>query len=109
MTHENDKKPAVHTPRKERRPSRYVKAQERRAAAKANDNRFYGAIFSLITVVVLLALLISAVMVNGGGVSVGGLSGWAESWILGASKLEAAGLGLVAVLAFIMWRRMSKR
>lgn len=104
-THTNDK---TFVPRKDRRPSRYVKAQQRRAAAKAKDNRFYAAIFSLISVVVLFSLLISAVMVNGSSVDTRGMTGWATPWVLGMSKLEVAGLGLVGIVAVIMWRKMKK-
>jgi len=115
MSTENDKtsKPdplaeKAYVARKDRRPSRYVKAQQRREAAKAKDNRFYGAIFSLVTIVVLFSLLISAVMVSGGGLAVGGLSAWAEPWVFGASKLEIVGLFFVGLVALIMWRRMKK-
>ena len=97
-----------YVPRKDRRPSRYVKAQQRRAAAKANDNRFYAAIFTLISVVVLFSLSISAVMVNGGSVDTSGMTGWATPWVLGMSKLEVIGLGLVGIVAVIMWRKMKK-
>ena len=111
MSDENTKpesKSAPFTPRKDRRPSRYVMAQQRRNAAKARDNRFYMAIFSLMSVVVLVALSISALMVNGAALDTSGMAGWAAPWLLGFSKLELAGLGLVGLVAFVMWRKMQK-
>lgn len=94
--------------RKERRPSRYAAAQERRNAAKARDNRFYAAIFSLVTVVVLFALVIAAVMVNGASIDTRGLGDVAAPWVLGLSKLEVGGLGIVALIGVGMWRKITK-
>ncbi|WP_371397109.1 hypothetical protein [Fretibacter rubidus] len=110
MTDENPNSPETETyvPRKDRRPSRYVKAQQRRDAAKARDNKFYAAIFSLITMVVLVALLISAVMVNGGAVDTSAMGGWASPWVMGLSKMEVVGLAFVGLVGYGMWRKMKK-
>ena len=104
----NSNKTEAYVPRKDRRPSRYIKAQQRRDAAKARDNKFYAAIFSLITMVVLVALLISAVMVNGGAVDTSGMGGWASPWVMGLSKMEVIGLVFVALVGYGMWRKMKK-
>lgn len=99
---------APHSLRKERRPSRYAAAQARRDAAKAKDNRFYAAIFSLVTVVVLFAILISALMLYGANIDASGMGEWAAPWVLGLSKMEVAGLGVVALIGFGMWRKIKK-
>lgn len=101
---ETDDKPASM-----RRSTRYMKAQQRRAAQRASDNRFYGSMFALIGIVVMATLLIAAVAMNGGGMDVSGLGSWTTPWLGPFTKLEIAGLVLVGVIAVFMYRRIKKR
>lgn len=102
MTDEND------IPRP-RRVSRYQKAQARRAEAKASDNRFYASMFGLMGLVVMVALLIAALATSGGQVDVSGMEGWTSPWLGPFSKLELIGLVIIAVIAFFMYRRITKK
>lgn len=100
-------------PIKERRPSRrlsrYEKSQARRAAQRAADSRFYGVIFALMGLVVMVALLIAAMSVNGARVDVTGLEGWTKPWLGPLTKLEAAGLVIVGIIAIFMYHRIRKK
>lgn len=95
--------------RRAARQSRYVKAQIRRDAQKQSDARFYKGMFSLMGVIVMVALVVAALAMNGGNVDVSGMSSWTTPWLGPLTKLEAAGLLIVAVIGAIMYRRMSKR
>ncbi|WP_409433855.1 hypothetical protein ACJ3XI_04935 [Litorimonas sp. RW-G-Af-16] len=97
--------------RRMRRSSRYNRVQERRAAQKAADNRFYKVIFGLITLMVLVTLLLAAIAMNGsgGGVDLSGLAGWTSPWLGPLSKMEAVGLIIVGIIAILMYRRIRQK
>ena len=103
-----DKNKESETPRL-RRASRYQKAQDRRAQQSRADNRFYGAMFSLMGTLALLVVLVGAVMLNGGNVDVSGMGDLAQPWLGPLSKLEAIGIGFVGLIALAVWLRMRKR
>jgi hypothetical protein len=92
-----------------RRSSRYARAQQRRAAQKAADNKFYGGMFALIGVVVMAALLIAALAINGRQVDVSGLESWTRPWLLGMSKLEVGAFVLAAIMATVIYSRMRRK
>ncbi len=92
-----------------RRASRYQKQQERKAAQRAADNKLYGAMFALMSILALFAVLISALMLYGGNVDVSGMSGVAEPWLGPFSRLEVGGIFFVALIAGIVYLRMRKR
>ena len=100
---------AVAEPRRLRRATRYQRVQERKAAQSRSDNRLYGAMFSLMSIVTLLAILIGAIMMNGAAVNVSGLSGLTAPWLGPFSKLELIGIGIVALIAVGVYMRMRKR
>lgn len=92
-----------------RRASRYQKQQERKAAQRAADNKLYGAMFALMSVLALLAVLIGALMLYGGNVDVSGMGDLAEPWIGPLTKLEIGGFVFVLLIAAVMYLRMRKR
>ena len=92
-----------------RRASRYQKQQERKAAQRAADNKLYGAMFALMSILALLAVLIGALMLYGGNVDVGGMGSLAEPWIGSVTKLEAGGFVFVALIAGVVYLRMRKK
>lgn len=92
-----------------RRASRYQKQQERRAAQRAADNKLYGAMFALMSILALLAVLIGALMLYGGNVDVSGMGDLAEPWLGPITKLEAGGFLFVALIASSVYWRMRKR
>ena len=96
------------TPRM-RRASRYQKQQERKAAQRAADNKLYGAMFALMSILALFAVLIGALMLYGGNVDVSGMGDLAEPWLGPLTKLEVGGFVFVALLAAILYLRMRKR
>ena len=96
------------TPRM-RRASRYQKQQERKAAQRAADNKLYGAMFALMSVLALLAVMIGALMLYGGNVDVSGMGGLAQPWLGPLTKLEVGGFVFVALIAGIVYMRMRKR
>ena len=96
------------TPRM-RRASRYQKQQERKAAQRAADNKLYGAMFALISILALLAVLIGALMLYGGNVDVSGMGDLAEPWLGPLTKLEVGGFVFVALITGIVYLRMRKR
>ncbi len=101
--------PSAHEPR-QRRLSRYQKAQMRRQAQARGDQRFYAGIFAIAGFTALLAILLGAIAVNGAPIGGGaGMADWVEDWFWGVSKLEAAGLTLVAFIALAVYLRMRKR
>lgn len=89
-----------------RRASRYQRAQQRKAAQRASDQRFYNAMFTLMGVLALLAILLGAILMNGVPAGVGGLQGWTTPWLLGFSKMEVAGFGFVAFIALTVGLRL---
>ena len=95
-------------PRK-RRVSRYQRQQERKAAQRAADNKLYGAMFALMSVLALLAVLIGALMLYGGNVDVSGMGDLAQPWLGPLTKLEVGGFAFVALIAGIVYLRMRKR
>ena len=92
-----------------RRASRYQKQQERKAAQRAADNKLYGAMFAMMSILALLAVLIGAVMLYGGNVDASGMGNLAEPWLGSFSKLEVGGIAFVALIAVIVYLRMRKR
>ena len=92
-----------------RRTSRYQKQQERKAAQRAADNKLYGAMFALMSILALLAVFISALMLYGGNVDVSGMGDLAEPWLGSLTKLEVGGFVFVALIAAIVYLRMRKR
>ena len=107
----SDKTVAGSKPYKPRsqRVSRYQRIQERRYAQKAADSRYYTALFSLIGILTLLAILMGAIMINGVPQGVEGMRGWTSDWIFGVSKLEVAGFAFVGAIALTAWLRMRKK
>ena len=100
---------SIDAPPRERRASRYQKAQARRAAQARSDNRFYSGMFALIGFTALLAILLGAIGINGMNVDTSGMAGWTEPWLAGFSKLELAGLALISLIALSVYLRMRKR
>lgn len=100
--------PKPYKPRSQR-VSRYQRIQERRYAQKAADNRYYTALFGLIGILSLLAILMGAIMINGVPQGVEGMRGWTTEWIFGFSKLEVAGFAFVGAIALSAWLRMRKK
>ena len=96
------------TPRM-RRASRYQKQQERKAAQRAADNKLYGAMFALMSILALFAVLIGALMLYGGNVDVSGMGDLAEPWLGPLTRLEVGGFVFVALIAAILYLRMRKR
>lgn len=92
-----------------RRASRYQKQQERMAAQRASDNKLYGAMFALMSVLALLAVLLGALMLYGGNVDVSGMGDLAEPWLGPFTKLEVGGFVFVGLVAAVMFVRMRKR
>ena len=105
----SDNQPENQPEKRLRRASRYQKVQERKAAQARADNRFYGAMFALISVIALIAILISAIMVNGASVDTSGMAGLASPWLGPFTKLEIIGLTLVGLIAAMVYLRMRKR
>ena len=104
-----DEKPTMNEKPRLRRASRYQKQQERRAAQRAADNKLYGAMFALMSILALLAVLIGALMLYGGTVDVSGMGDLAEPWLGPFTKLEIGGFVFVALVAGVMFLRMRKR
>jgi len=92
-----------------RRQSRYNRVQERKAAQKRADARFYAGMFSIMGVVAMFAILISALSLNGANVDVSGMQSWAQPWLGPLTKLEASGLAFVAIVAAMAYMRMRKK
>ncbi len=92
-----------------RRPSRYNRVQERRAAQKRADSRFYAGMFSIMGVVAMFAVLLSAISINGADVDVSGMADWAQPWLGPLTKLEVAGLAFVCIVAAMAYARMRKK
>lgn len=93
----------------QRRVSRYQRIQERRAARKRSDSRFYAGMFALMGMLALFAVLLGAIMINGAPQMGDGMREWTEPWIFGWTKLEVAGVAFVGVIALSVWLRMRKR
>ena len=104
----NEAPKIVETPRP-RRVSRYQKQQERRAAQRAADNKLYGAMFALMSILALLAILIGALMLYGGNIDVSGMGDLAEPWLGPFTKLEVGGFVFVGLIAGLIFLRMRKR
>jgi len=92
-----------------RRASRYQRAQSRKAMQRASDQRFYNAMFTLMGVLALLAILLGAIMLNGVPNGVEGMSGWTTPWIFGLTKLEVAGFAFVAFIALAVGLRLRRK
>ncbi|MEP3891757.1 MAG: hypothetical protein ABJN69_14965 [Hellea sp.] len=92
-----------------RRASRYQKQQDRIAAQRAADNKLYGAMFALMSILALLAILIGALMLYGGNIDVSGMDDLAKPWLGPLSKLEVGGFVFVALIAGWLYMRMRKR
>jgi uncharacterized integral membrane protein len=92
-----------------RRASRYQRVQARKAAQKASDQRFYNAMFTMIGIFALLAVLLGAIMLNGAPTEVTGMEGWTTPWLLGFTKLEVAGFAFVGFITIIIALRLRKK
>ena len=89
-----------------RRASRYQRVKARKAAQRASDQRFYNAMFALMGVFALLAVLLGAIMLNGIPQGVGGMEGWTTPWLFGFTKMEVAGFGFVGFIALAVGLRL---
>lgn len=98
-----------YVPRKDRRTSRFIKAEQRRRAAQAKDQRFYSMMFSVIGVMIAVVFGIAFLVMFGNSVDVGGLGNFTQPWLFGASILELGGLIVVGIFGVYMWLRMKKR
>jgi len=92
-----------------RRASRYQRVQARKAAQKASDQRFYNAMFTMMGIFALLAVLLGAIMLNGAPADVSGMEGWTTPWLLGFTKLEVAGFAFVGFITVIIALRLRKK
>ena len=92
-----------------RRATRYQKAQQRKAEQSRADNRLYGAMLAMMSIFALLAILIGALMLNGGNVNVSGMAGLAQPWLGPFTKLEVIGFVFVLFIAGTTYLRMRKR
>lgn len=92
-----------------RRASRYQRVQERKAAQRASDQRFYNAMFALMGVLALLAVLLGAIMLNGVPAGVSGMQGWTTPWLFGFTKMEVAGFAFVGFISLIVGLRLRKK
>ena len=107
--------PETQTPgsatRRRNRPSRYVRAQERREAQARADQRFYRAIFGVISLCVLVVLAAAAMMSSGAFSADDGGGGTVpmRATFAGLSLIEWAGLLVVAVIGVFMWRRIIRK
>lgn len=95
--------------RRERRPSRYQRVQARKAAQRASDQRFYNAMFGLMGVLALFAILLGAIVMNGVPGGVEGMQGWTTPWLFGFTKLEIAGFAFVAFIALSVGLRLRRK
>ena len=96
-------------PRRLRRATRYQKAQQRKAEQSRSDNRLYGAMFAMMSVFALLAILIGAIMMNGGNIDTTSMAGLAKPWLGPFTMLEVIGVGFVVIIAVMTYARMRKR
>lgn len=92
-----------------RRASRYQRVQSRKAAQQKSDQRFYNAMFSLMGVLALFAVLLGAIMLNGVPEGVAGMEGWTSPWLFGFSKFECAGFAFVGFIALAVGLRLRGR
>ena len=92
-----------------RRASRYNRVQQRKAAQRASDQRFYNAMFALIGVLALFAVLIGAIVMSGVPQGVDSMQGWTSPWVLGFTKLEVAGFAFVAFIALAVGLRLKRK
>lgn len=96
-------------PKRVRRASRYQRVQQRKAAQRASDQRFYNAMFALMGVLALLAVLLGAIAMNGAPAGVEGMQGWTTPWLFGFTKMEIAGFAFVGFIALIVGLRLRKK
>lgn len=92
-----------------RRASRYQRVQQRKASQRASDQRFYNAMFAIMGVLALFAVLLGAIMINGVSGGFAGMEGWTKPWLFGLTKLEIAGFGFVGFIAFAVGLRMRRK
>ncbi|MGJ8559670.1 MAG: hypothetical protein ACSHX3_05500 [Litorimonas sp.] len=104
----NDQNPKPKS-RSRHRGSRYQRAQDRRIAQKKADQRFYNSIFGIIGACVLVVLGLAMIASSGNAPQVGGGETLSQNVFLGLTVLEIGGLVIVAIIAFFMWRRITKR
>lgn len=101
--------PAEQGQRRVRRASRYQRVQERKAMQRAADQRFYNAMFALVGVLALFAVLLGAIMMNGVPSGVEGMQGWTSPWLFGFTKLEIAGFAFVGFIGLAVGLRFRKK
>ncbi len=92
-----------------RRATRYQKAQARRQKQLSSDSKFYAAMFSIMSVLALLVVLVGAIMLGGGSVDTSGMAGLAKPWLGPFTLLEVIGVSFVALIAGMVYLRMRKR
>ena len=92
--------------RRVRRASRYQRVQARKAQQRASDQRFYNAMFALMGVLALFAVLLGAIMINGVPGGVAGMEGWTTPWLFGFTKMEIAGFAFVGFIALAVGLRL---
>ncbi len=94
-----------------RRATRYNKAQERRMAQSHADQKFYAQMFTVCGILALFVIGLGLVAMNGVSANMGNetLAAWSSPWLGPFSKLEIAGLGVVAIIAIVMYLRLRKR
>lgn len=105
---ESDDNSSPEKPYQRRRASRYQRIQQSRHAKKAADNRFYMGMFAMMGLLAMFTILVGALMINGAQQMGEGMRAWTTPWIFGWTKLEAAGVAFVGVIAFSVWLRMRK-
>ena len=87
-----------------RRFRRYHRAADRRRQAARDDSHFFRAVFSIAGIGGALAIGLAVYFLTGGS-DLGGIESLARPWIGPFTKLEAMGVGVIALLgALFLWR-----
>lgn len=96
---------------KRARPSRYLRAQQRREAQRRADQRFYNGIFGIIGACVLVVLGLAMIASSGQTpqISTGPNDALMKTTFLGLTGLEWGGLLLVVLVGLFMWRRIKRK
>lgn len=78
-------------------------------AQKKADQRFYNAIFGVIGACVLVVLGLAMIAMSDNAPQIGGGEMLSNDVFLGLTVLDIGGLFIIAIIAFFMWRRITKR